>query len=246
MKNLSVTAFAFIMLALTAVANAGSLGPSPYLSFNCSVPPSGCTTQDSPFKSLTFSFFHLETFEDHLLNVPGVTASAGGVTSVVFGPSIHDSVDADDGTIDGSGLLGDSFFSADGSSGISFTFNAGVLGSLPTHAGVVWTDGAPGGATSFSAFGPGNVLLGTIGPVSIADGSNNGETGEDRFFGWTDPGGILSIHISSPGGGIEVDHLQYGRAVTSVNPVPEPSTIMLLGSGLAGLIAFRYRCRNQA
>ena len=56
---------------------------------------------NSPFRNLNNTYFHLENFEDHLFNTPGVTASAGGVTSVVFGPSAHDSVDADDGVIDG-------------------------------------------------------------------------------------------------------------------------------------------------
>jgi uncharacterized repeat protein (TIGR01451 family) len=49
-----------------------------------------------------------------------------------------------------------------------------------------------------------------IGPVSIADGSNAGTTGEDRFFGVTNVGGISAIKISNSSGGIEVDHLQYG------------------------------------
>ena len=65
----------------------------------------------------------------------------------LFGPPIHDSVDPDDGAFDGSGLLGDDYFSRSGSTGIVFTFSAAVLGALPTHAGLVWTDG-DGGATS--------------------------------------------------------------------------------------------------
>ena len=32
---------------------------------------------DSPFRNLNSTYFHLENFEDHLLNTPGVTASAG-------------------------------------------------------------------------------------------------------------------------------------------------------------------------
>ena len=52
---------------------------------------------DSPFNSAAYAYFYLEDFEDGLLNTPGVTASTGGVTSVVFGPNIHDSVDLDDG-----------------------------------------------------------------------------------------------------------------------------------------------------
>ena len=176
-------------------ANAGLLGPSPYLQ-----------ASDSPLSGGRYSYFYLENFEDHLLNVPGVTTSSGGVTSVVFGPAIHDSVDADDGVIDGSGLQGDSYFSFDGSGGIKFTFNSGTLGSLPTDAGIVWTDGA--GTTTFEAFDQNGVSLGVIAPVSIADGSFNGETAEDRFFGVNNPGGVSAIFISNSSGGIEVDHLQ--------------------------------------
>ena len=95
--------------------------PTPYLSF-----------ADSPFNGASFSFFYNETFEDHLLNTPGLSANAGGVTSVVFGPSIHDSVDADDGAINGSGLNGDDYFTGAGSAGVTFAFNAAALGGLPT------------------------------------------------------------------------------------------------------------------
>jgi len=234
MKTASIFRIVFVVAFLATAylsageASAGPIGPSPYLSF-----------ADSPFNGGSFSYFHLETFEDHLLNTPGVTANAGGVTSVVFGPSIHDSVDADDGTIDGSGLAGDSYFSASGSSGVRFSFNAAILGSLPTHAGIVWTDGD--GTTTFQAFDALNNSLGIIGPVALANGSFNGETAEDRFFGWTNVGGISSILISNTSGGIEVDHLQYGLAASGTASVPEPGSLVLLLSGLTGLAAWRLR-----
>jgi hypothetical protein len=79
--------------------------------------------------------------------------------------------------------------------------------------------------------------LGSIGPVAIADGSHNGETAEDRFFGATNAGGISRIFISNSSGGIEVDHLQYGA-------IPEPGTLVLLATGLAGLGMSR-RKRNS-
>jgi hypothetical protein len=63
-------AIAILTAALTGLSGldaiAGSVGPSPYLSFS-----------DSPFNGGSFTYFHLETFEDHLLNTPGVTASPG-------------------------------------------------------------------------------------------------------------------------------------------------------------------------
>jgi RHS repeat-associated protein len=173
------------------------------------------STADSPFQRLNSSYFHLENFEDHLFNTPGVVASAGGVASVVFGPTAHDSVDGDDGAINGSGLAGDSYFSASGAAGIRFTFNAAVLGSLPTHAGLVWTDGA--GNVTFEAFDSQGVSMGINGPFNIADGSNSGTTGEDTFFGAYNRNGISAIRILNTTGGIEIDHLQYAFEPSSNN-----------------------------
>lgn len=221
-----------IGLVGTASAADTSFGPTPYVK-----------AADSPFSSGSFSYFHLETFEDHLLNTPGVSASAGGVTSVVFGPSIHDSVDADDGNIDGSGLAGDSYFSGNGGAGIKFTFDPGVLGTLPTSAGIVWTDGGGSNQTvTFTAFGPGGGILFTTTVGGFLDNSVNGETAEDRFFGYSSDGGISAIFMSNTGGGIEVDHLQYGAASVVVG-VPEPGTYVLLlaGLGVLGIMARRRK-----
>ena len=173
------------------------LGPTSYTSY-----------ANSPFNGQVLSYFHLEDFEDHLLNTPGVTASAGQVTSIIF-PGYIDSVDADDGVIDGSGSSGDSYFYSPGSAGIDFSFDAAILGALPSHVGIVWTDG--NGTTSFEAFDAANISLGVVGPIAIADGGNLGATAEDRFFGATHAGGISRIVIRNSSGGIEVDHLQYGR-----------------------------------
>lgn len=217
-------------LVTPAHAAVTSLGPTPYLS-----------AADSPFAGVGFDYFHRETFEDHLLNTPGVAASAGGVTSVVFGPSIHDSVDADDGVIDGSGLKGDSYFSAAGANGIRFTFDAAVLGTLPTHAGLVWTDAGAGSSVTFSAFAANGDLLFTRTESGFADNSNNGETAEDRFFGVINPAGISAIFMSNANGGIEVDHLQYGAA--AVAAVPEPQTYALMLGGLLTIALIRRRRR---
>jgi hypothetical protein len=225
MKQCMFLLAAAVVLLVAAPASAASfLGPTPYLQFS-----------DSPFAGLGLSNFQLETFEDNLLNTPGVSANFGAP----FGPASNaDSVDADDGSIDGFGTTGHSFFSGSGATGITFTFYAVALGgSLPTHAGIVWTDGA--GTTLFEAFGPGLVALGTIGPVAIADGSFFGTTAEDRFFGVSDPGGILAIKISNTSGGIEVDHLQYSNTAV----IPLPGAVWLLSSGLLGLVGLRRRIK---
>jgi hypothetical protein len=99
-RRFALTALAVATLAIgSSAARAGFIGPSAYPSF-----------ADSPFNGMTFTYFHLETFEDGLLNTTGVAASAG----TVIGPGgAVDSVDADDGTIDGSGSNGRSLFASE-------------------------------------------------------------------------------------------------------------------------------------
>lgn len=206
--------------AIPGVASAALLGPSPYLQF-----------ADSPFSAGSFTYFYLEDFEDQLLDTPGVVADYGGVVSVIYGPDIHDSVDADDGALDGSGLDGDDWFSWDGVTGVVWTFDANILGQLPTHAGIVWTDGS--NDIGFEAFDENGNSLGTLGG-SHANGSFSGETDEDRFYGAINAGGISSIHLWNGGGGIEMDHLQYG-----FGPVPEPATFAALGLGALALLRRR-------
>ncbi|MHC4745152.1 MAG: hypothetical protein ACYS8Z_24820, partial [Planctomycetota bacterium] len=130
---------------LSAGAFASSIhlyGPRPYLQ-----------ASDSPFAGLGL---YLEDFEDGALNTPGVTAGGVGIYFPPSGGSSTDSVDADDGVIDGDGRWGRSLWAA-GLPGVTFTFDAAALGGLPTHVGVVWTDGL--GDTIFEAYdGDGNFL----------------------------------------------------------------------------------------
>jgi hypothetical protein len=185
-------------------------GPSPYLSF-----------ADSPFSGGSFDYFHLENFEDSLLSTPGVSVNGSATPS---GPGVLvDSVDGDDGVIDGSGTGGIALYSL-GNTSFEFTFDPTVLGDYPTHAGIVFTDIGLNNVTLgvdsliFEAFDPLGVSLGQIGPTLVGDGDVRGTTAEDRFFGWISAGGISRISLSSqaPTDDWEVDHLQYGRAATGV------------------------------
>ncbi len=210
-------------LALFSAFASAQIGPRPYL-----------RGADSPWVDLLNNGkFYLEDFEDGTLNTPGATAGSG---SRIQNPTaITDSVDGDDGNLDGFGKLGHSYF-ATASTGHRFTFSSGTYGALPTHAGLVWTDGQVGGTTRFEAFDGSGVSLGVL-TGSHTDGNFGGGTGEDRFYGWIHSGGIGSILMThSGGGGLEVDHLQYGT-------VPEPATMAALGAGVL-MIARRRQARK--
>lgn len=192
------------LLVLAAASCAGTanahvfLGPSPYL-----------CTGDSPWPVASPGYY-LETFEDDALNTPGVAGNGNST-----GPGgITDSVDCDDGVIDGSGKLGHSYY-ANGNPGITFTFNPAAFGGrYPQRVGIVWTDGVHNSTPNsvhFEAFDSEGINLGEI-TGSHPDSSVNSETAEDRFYGIELAGGISKIRIWQTAGccGIEVDHLQYG------------------------------------
>lgn len=203
-----------IVLASTNPANADItyLGPSAYVS-----------KADSPFDERNFAYFHLEDFEDLELNAPGATRSAGTIGEEAR--AYRDSVDGDDGTIDGLGTEGESLFAGSSSlwdwlpwsdrrsASITFTFDVDVLGALPSHVGIVWTDAETPKTTSvfLEAFGPTGISLGTFGPHAVGDNSTQGTTPEDRFLGVIDLNGISALRIFQDSEQIEVDHLQYGR-----------------------------------
>lgn len=221
-KSAAVAAAALLLSLPSLPARAQYSGPSPYLSFT-----------DSPFNGVGFSYFFLEDFEDGALNTPGVAANAGTVSSP---GGFSDSVDADDGAIDGSGAGARALLNSTTTS-LTFTFSAATLGALPTHAGIVWTDvgnAATAGIdnVSFEAFDAANASLGVLGPFLLGDGTALSQTAEDRFFGVTNAGGISAIRISmATSTDWEVDHLQYGR-VAPAAAIPEPGTGALLTLGL--------------
>jgi hypothetical protein len=222
LRRMAVPTLAIILAFTFCASNtrAGVIGPI--------VPYFGLA--QSPFNGL--AGLQLVTFETGGLPA-GVTASAG---SVVGPGSFVDSVE-------GPGPLGHSFFSGNGAAGITFTFNAAVLGGLPTDVGIVWTDG-DGGNRTFEAFDASNTLIGTINDPTGLFFSTGGDgvPSNYRFFGATDPSGISSIFISNPSGGIEVDDLQFDVGAN----VPEPNTLVLLLFGVGSVVAATIRRRQQS
>jgi MYXO-CTERM domain-containing protein len=231
---------AVLLLSLPASHAAATLiGPTPYTGF-----------AGSPFSAVAFVSFQLEDFEDGVLNAADVSADDGFVLGPGFG--LTDSVEnAPDGCNPSGagggphGCAGWSYYPT--ATALTFTFS----GALPTHAGVVWTDvgyelgGILDGVADviFEAFDQDGLSLGTIGPVALGNGSAAPSTGEDRFFGAENPGGISRITISMPTSeDWEIDHLQFG--IGSGSAIPEPATALQIAAGLLGLAAAGRRRRR--
>ena len=168
-------------------------------------------------------------------------ASLSGGT--VLGPAeLTDSVDGDDGVIDGDGRQGHSLYS-NGSQYLTLIFSKDSLGVLPTYAGLVATDV---GYTFdpnkfclddfvFKAYDQNGLLIGSGAQFAFGDGSAHGETAEDRYIGAYHAGGISKIEFGfAHSNDWEVDHVQYAA-------VPEPVSMISLGAGALALLRKRRK-----
>lgn len=184
----------------SAAAQSTFLEPLPYLS-----------VADNPFYVSPFTHL-LEDFEDGTLDLPGVSIGSGAVR--LPGPTT-DSVDADDGIIDGFGVDGHSWASPSGTL-LNISFDPAILGGYPTEVGLVWTDGNKQAGVTFLAFGPAPSGLFLGQQLYVFGDGLEGTTADDRFIGVSNPNGIGSITVINVLGEIEIDHITLNR------PVPSP------------------------
>ncbi len=207
---------------------------------------------DNPFRAgITAGTMFLEDFEDGRANTPylyeGEDILLGGrntigVTQFLVGE--NNSVDGDDGSLDGADLLGVGWMGLfSGGSRISFVFEPRVLADgrrqFPTYFGFAITAGMGSDETGVSFTDENENLLGGFRlPREALLEYQAGQRGviTDRFFAMYVPTGAEIMHIDL--GIYTIDHLTYGW-----NPIPEPGVAGL--AGLASLVMLGWRTQRK-
>ena len=216
------------ILPIAAQAATTSFGPTAYLQYGDTPADFACAQCE----------LKIEDFEDNMLDpfisidngmiIPPNYVSGGGVP-------LTDSVDGDDGSVDGNGNAGYSWFTGS-KRNVTVTF-----ASVVKSAGLVFTDGDDK-STNFTleAFDTGGNSLGLINAGDLADDNFTGETAEDRFLGFQDMNASISYITLTmdAGSGIEIDHIHYQDAASCV---PEPGSLSLVLIGMLGLCGLRRR-----
>jgi hypothetical protein len=171
-------------------------------------------------------------------------------------------------TIDFNGLCdGAAICAPPAFSGVTFTAPAPVIADGPTFGAPTdfLADNTAGGFLDI-AFNPGasavgfNIAANFTAPEVIGDMTvslfagamlldtqtfhTNGFDTFDTFVGWSGVAGLDRLHISVANrlDFVSIDNLSYGRAAA---PVPEPTSIALVGIGLATIARRRWNARRQ-
>jgi len=169
-----------------------------------------------------------------------VNASAGAVF-IVNGQTVH-VFDASAFTNGGGQTL-----TINGTSSDLVAINLDGLGNIQFHGGIIFTGGIGGDSVLFN-IGGGNYS--TLTGASSLDINNNGGTAGIAQGIFLDPNGAISVVNATVQGrvfGGDSHDFQYvsGATLTAPSSVPEPGSIMLLGSGLSGIGLLLRRRRQQ-
>jgi len=226
----------WFVLAWSAHAATISFGPTAYVA-------TGDTPADFFCSACSGS---IEDFEsnsvDSFLSIDnGAILSPNAFSGLMN--SVTDSVDGDDGAVDGLGNGGHSWFTGAGEMNDN---QVTVAFAMPVKsAGLVFTDGdAAASQVTLEAFDSMGNSLGLIEAGDLADDTYTGETAEDAFLGFQDSEGrITSITLTQNAGlGIEIDHVHWQQ----ICAVPEPTSFALLFATVFGLAGLRRQHRDSS
>lgn len=197
-------------LAATVLVSLLGLACSPALGQNfATAVPYQMSSDSRVFGALKAdSMYFLEDFEDGMVNTPHLMVDANPDVMILPPGPNTDSVDLDDGALDGLGTAGYSL--GNSATGIVTLIFEGIGNPAvyPTQVGFVWTDGQANSNILFTVISkdgfPASVFYNGLG-----DGSQSGTTDEDRFISVEWSVGISQITVAASSSLLEIDHVQY-------------------------------------